>query len=165
MKTQVIREVKVTPRQKAEKDMADYASKSVRKEEIQAAIKEAVAAINAQFADELAQLNPELEKLETELNIFAESHLEEFAGKKSLKLETGTIGWRLDMGKLVYQQDADLDGLKKLLQKELPDALDVKVDAKKVISACKIIGSLPVKLQGLGITVEQKDKFFVTANK
>jgi Bacteriophage Mu Gam like protein len=144
------REVRLTPIEKAEDTMKDYAKLAAKRKKADDKHKEAMKAIDFQ-----------LEQLELHLNTFATKEgAEFFTNHKSLKLACGTIGWKMTPGRLDYALEGSTpEQLRDLLVKRDPTLL--RVDAAGVIKQVTADVMLATTLTQMGITVRQDDKFFV----
>ncbi len=104
-----------------------------------------------------------------ELLAWADKHATEFDGKKTLALAGGTIGYKKEGERLVWDLELTPEDhevkLLKLVANDYPDALAPKVDMKQLLKAWCVLPNLRKKLQKLGLMSRNDENFYIALKK
>ena len=115
-----------------------------------------------------APLEEELTELKGKLEKWSLKNADLFGGKKTMALDGGTFGHKLNAKAVSFHIDSPDDIRDKyfaIVKAELPTAIVESVDSKKVIGGWDHVPTLAKKLEKLGITIAQEDSFFITPKK
>lgn len=114
----------------------------------------AINEIKSDFARKAGQISDEIKELEKNISLFAESHREEFAKKRSKKLPFGTISFRLTKRIVCGGVESAIKALKAL---NLDSFLRVKEELDKE-ALLELDESVLTKA---GITIKREDKITI----
>lgn len=148
--------VALTDLNDVDQTFADLAKLQRQAQKIEAAYEEKHTAINQQAQAALAPLNKQMERLESFLLSYAEVHPETFAKSKTVKLNFGSLGFRLSVS--IETSTKTLALLKK---HGLLEAINVKETVKKDVLAT-YQDSL---LKSLQASRKSEDKFWYELKK
>lgn len=117
--------------------------------------------------EQLGQL--EARKLEQKalLQTWADDHKDLFTGKM-LKVNGGEFGYRTGVKSVSFPLEAPADiqaKYLKIVKEEIPDAIEEKVDSKKVVHGWGLLPALRKRLEKLGLRIKQPEQFIVSLKK
>ena len=98
----------------ASEKLAAIAKKQRLSDKLNAELNEKITALKTKFDKKLLPLNDQLNDLQSDLKQFAEEHKDDLleAGKKSIKLASGELGWSAGKDKLVINAKLALPAIK-----------------------------------------------------
>lgn len=132
---------------------------------IEAEIELATQEIRKKYQNKLEALNEAREDNFEKLQVYAEANKAElFATRKSLELTHGTIGFRMGTPAVEKSKKVTWEGVLEDLRLVDDQFVRSKVEAnKELIIASRGDADVMGKLKNIGITVVQKETFFVEA--
>ena len=142
---------KAPTRKQAEKWLKDYADLAAHKAEVQAEAKK-----------KAEQYDEQLTKLEAKLMGYADAHRSELpAGRKSLDLDGGRLGWKTTPGRVVYADTSELEKVLDYLEAEVPRAVKRAVETSVLRQAWDAVPVVRDELAKLGVAVLRSEEFYV----
>jgi phage host-nuclease inhibitor protein Gam len=151
-------EPSIQTREEMERLVGQLCALTIQSDERRAEMDRRIMEIRAEYEAQLAVADQELQQLMALARDWAESHPEEFAGRKSIDMTHGTVGFRTGQPTLRtvsgWTWSRVLEGLGPLY-------IRVKQEPNKeaILADRDILG--PVGLRQLGLRVDQPEAFFV----
>lgn len=134
---------------------------SVRHDEAQARMNEAIALAREQYEPDLAALKAQWDEVFARVEAWAEAHKDEFARKKSLVFVHGTIGFRVGNPTLKPVKGMTWEKVLDALKRIAPAYVRVKEEPDKP----GLLGLGEENLGTLGLRVEQQERFYAEPAK
>lgn len=134
---------------------------SVRIDETAAQMNADLARVRERYEPELAALRQTWEDLFARVEAWAQAHPEEFAGRKSIVMVHGTIGYRTGQPTLKPVKGMTWERVLDVLRRIAPAYVRVKEEPDK--QALLTLGE--ENLGTLGLKIEQAERFYVEPNK
>ncbi|MCD2424475.1 host-nuclease inhibitor Gam family protein [Niabella pedocola] len=151
-----------TSKETAETALFIFSSTAKRQHKIHTTMDAEINLIRQKYLQELSDLNTQkIQAFET-LQRYAENNRDAFAGKKSIALKNGILGFRTGMPKLKTLKGYSWSSVVNLLKIHLPDYVrTVEEPAKSKLLADRLLPEVGLKFKELGICIDQDETFFV----
>lgn len=156
---------RIESRSEMEDCMKEICMLTIVQDQLSAVLDARLADIRTQYQADLAEVAVNLDVEIERAKDWADNHPEEFAGKKSIVMVHGTVGYRTGMPKLKTIKGWTWDRVLELLQSAYPEYIRRKVetDKEKLIADRVILGD--DRLKSMGMVVSQDNPFFVEPNR
>lgn len=152
--------------EEVEKFMSEYAEADARMAKITATMDEQITKIRDKYADELQVLAETKEAAFAAIQIYAESNMEKFEGKKSIDLTHGRIGFRTGTPKLKLRKKFTWGAVTEMLKELLPAYVrTVEEPAKDKLLADRDKEEVFTAMPKCGIEVVQDESFYIELKK
>ncbi|WP_028978960.1 host-nuclease inhibitor Gam family protein [Sporocytophaga myxococcoides] len=150
----------------AEEIFADFALASTRHNQLLAKKNEEISFIEKKYKEEIQQLQEQQKIAFEALHSYAESHREEFKGKKSIKFQDGVLGFRTGAPKLKTRKGYTWSSVTNLLKEFLPDYIrKIEEPAKDRLLADRNDPEVKQMFDKIGIFVDQDETFYINTKK
>jgi phage host-nuclease inhibitor protein Gam len=138
---------------------------TIRLDELRADLDARLAAIRAGFEERIAATGEELKAQMVQAEEWAEAHRDEFAGKKSIAMVHGTVGFRTGMPRLATLKGWKWDAVLRVLREQHPEFVRTKAEVDKDLLLARRADLGDGALRDLGVEVKQDESFFVDPNR
>jgi len=150
----------------AEEIFADFTLANAKHNQLLALKNKEIFLIEQKYQDEIEQLQEQQKTAFEALQIYAESHRDEFKGKKSIEFLYGVLGFRTGTPKLKTRKGYTWDSVTNLLKVFLPDYVrKIEEPAKDRLLSDRNTPEVKQLFDRVGIFVDQDETFFVDPKK
>jgi phage host-nuclease inhibitor protein Gam len=150
----------VRTREELEQLVGEIASQTIQRDGLKVRMDAELTELRARYAEPLAQLDLQIEAGLTVAKNWAEEHQAEFAGKKSLDLTHGIIGFRTGQPQLKRLAGWTWDRVLEAVTRLLPDYVRHKheTDRERLLADRETLAPM---FREIGVKVEQDESFFL----